>query len=241
MTEPASDVSFEFYNQTGKFLDLPITAEKLSDTKQFYCVAILKDEQYGYSGADYREEDDTSNTDIVLEDPLDESDFELMKNIALGRLQRRPTSAENFDPTHLVMGPRTKKIASEPEPFSVTIAQTLLQESFQRIFIQRSENGDVKRIICVVFTVRFCAHGATLGYGASINHADSGTKILESEIDAEVVKLMATARVRYEKFRKIVTVPKFCKLEMDKYLLNTVRKLGCFQKPAKSEYVVWNK
>jgi hypothetical protein len=264
VTEPVSDVIYEFYNQTGKLVAIPITVENFYDTKKLYCVASIKDVtkeedgsipfvQYGYSRADYRNEDATSNTDIILEDPIDESDIEFMKEIALGRLQRRPTTVDTLDPTRLVLGTRLRKTPKpkktpkwQPKPFSVTIVHTLLQESFQRTIIQRSRNGDVKRIICVVFDVCFCGHSESLRYGASINHADYGNKIPETEIDAEVVKLMATARVRYEKFPKIVVVPKFCKLDMDKYLGNTVRKLGCFQKPkiqkpACSEYVVWNK
>jgi hypothetical protein len=93
----------------------------------------------------------------------------------------------------------------------------------------------------VKFSVFFCAHGETLRFGASINHAEYGKRILESEIESEVVKLMETARVRYEQFPKVVQVPKFSKLKMDNFLINTVRKFGCFQKPTKPGYAVWNK
>jgi hypothetical protein len=252
MTETASNgVSYEFYDQTGKWIPEPNVQELSDDVKRLYCVAIVKgftDDlvKYGYCHAD---EDDTSNSDIVLEDPVNSEDVEFMKNVALGRLVRRPTTTSVFDPSNLVLGPRIPKPPKAPKPnkmrerFSATIAQTLLQEltMFQRTFIQRRLDGSIRRIICMKFAVHFCVHGATLRYGASINHADYGSKIMESEIESEVVKLMETARVRYEKFPKVVQVPKFSKLKMDDFLINTVRKFGCFQKPTKPGYAVWNK
>ncbi len=178
-------------------------------------------------------------------------DEQFLKKIALGRLITRPKTvlASAFDPTKLEMGCRIKPlkhpnvISKRPivVSFATQIAQELLRvETFRRTFLQRSEHGGVKRVVCVKFRVE----QNCLYYGAGTwNNAEeymNGEKyMVESKVKETQVKLMETATCRYARFPVQVRIPYQSKLTFDRWLFKAIRKNGTCAKIVGPNMLVW--
>jgi hypothetical protein len=234
--------TYTFYDADGVRVEEPIS--NLASFELIYCVASVdEDGEVRYGLSDGTNDADRNGPDVELLTTKVEEDLKLLKAIALGRLNRRPVWTHVLDPKNLEMGNRlpTARFALTNlklviRDTSYRFTQELMQtEVFTKTFVKREEKGKIAKIIVVVFTLR----GLWLEYGASIWHC-LYTPLLESEVDAEVVKLRKTAETRYRKFPQRVELSAHTTLGLDDYLVKVVRVHGVCSKPEESsKFVLW--